>query len=39
MAGDRFMIQAQGEGAPMDDLKAAVASVDPAQLERLKTAG
>ena len=35
LAGTRFMISATGEGASMDDLKAAVQSVDPAKLAGL----
>jgi hypothetical protein len=35
MAGDRFMIEAEGEGVSMDELKAAVSAVDPARLEQL----
>lgn len=39
MVGDRFMLQAEGEGASMDELKAAVAAVGPARLEALAKAG
>ena len=35
MVADRFMVEADGQGADMDDLKAAVAAVGPAKLETL----
>jgi len=35
LVGDRFMVAADGEGASIDDLKAAVAAVGPAKLEAL----
>jgi len=35
LVADRFMVEADGEGADMDDLKAAVAAVGPAKLETL----
>ncbi len=35
LVADRFMVEADGQGADMDDLKAAVAAVGPAKLERL----
>ena len=35
LVGDRFMIAAEGEGASVDDLKAATAAVGPARLEAL----
>lgn len=38
-AADRYMIQAQGEQATMDELKTAVRAVDPARLEKLAKAG
>jgi len=39
MVADRFMVQAKGEGASIDELKAAVAAVGPAKLESLAKAG
>jgi hypothetical protein len=39
MVGDRFMVQAEGEGVDMSDLKAAVGSVNPGRLEALAKAG
>jgi hypothetical protein len=35
MAGDRFMITAEGEGARIEELKAAVMAANPARLEQL----
>jgi hypothetical protein len=35
LIADRFMVQADGQGADMDDLKAAVAAVGPGKLETL----
>lgn len=35
LIGDRFMVEATGEGVTMQELKAAVAAVDPAGLEAL----
>jgi hypothetical protein len=35
LVADRFMVEAEGQGADMDDLKAAVAAVGPAKLETL----
>jgi hypothetical protein len=35
LVADRFMIEADGQGADMDDLKAAVAAIGPAKLETL----
>jgi len=35
LVADRFMVEADGRGADMDDLKAAVAAVGPAKLETL----
>jgi hypothetical protein len=35
LVADRFMVEADGQGADMDDLKAAVAAVGPAKLETL----
>jgi hypothetical protein len=39
MVGDRFMVQAEGEGVDMSDLKAAVGSVNTGRLEALAKAG
>jgi hypothetical protein len=39
MVGDRFMVQAEGEGATMDELKAAVASVPASRLEGMAKGG
>jgi len=39
LAGDRFMIQAQGDNVSMDELKAAVAAVNPGRMERLAKNG
>jgi hypothetical protein len=39
LAGDRFMIQAQGDKVTMNDLKAAVAAVNPVRMEALAKAG
>lgn len=39
LVGERFMVQAEGEGVTMDDLKAAVGSVDARRLEGLAKAG
>lgn len=38
MVGERFMVQAEGDGVTMDELKAAVAAVDPRRLEKLASA-
>ncbi|MDD3836451.1 MAG: Yip1 family protein [Phenylobacterium sp.] len=35
MVGERFMVQAEGDGVSMDELKRAVAAVDPGRLEKL----
>jgi hypothetical protein len=35
LVADRFMVEADGEGADMDDLKAAVGAVGPGKLESL----
>lgn len=35
LVADRFMVEADGEGADMDDLKAAVSAVGPNKLEKL----
>jgi hypothetical protein len=35
LVADRFMVEADGDGADMDDLKAAVSAVGPNKLERL----
>ena len=35
LVADRFMIEADGEGADMDDLKAAIGAVGPNKLEKL----
>jgi len=35
LVADRFMVEADGEGANMDDLKAAVSAVGPNKLEKL----
>jgi hypothetical protein len=39
LIGDRFMVQAEGDGVTMDELKAAVGSVPAARLEGLAKAG
>jgi len=39
LAGDRFMIQAEGDNVTMDELKAAVAAVDPRRVETLARKG
>jgi len=39
LAGDRFMIAAEGTGVSIDELKAAVAAVDPARVETLAKKG
>lgn len=39
LVGDRFMVAAKGDGASMDELKAAAAAVGPARLEALAKAG
>ena len=39
LAGDRFMIQAEGSNVTMDELKAAVAAVNPGRMEQLAKAG
>jgi hypothetical protein len=38
-AGDRFMIAAEGDGVSINDLKAAVAAVNPARVETLAKKG
>ena len=35
LVGERFMVAAEGEGASMDELKAATAAIGPARLEAL----
>ncbi len=39
LAGDRFMIHAVGDNVSVDDLKAAVAAVNPERVEQLAKAG
>lgn len=39
LVGERFMVQANGDGVSMDDLKAAVGAVDQGKLEVLAKAG
>jgi hypothetical protein len=39
LVGERFMVQASGDGVSMDELKAAVEAVGPARLESLAKAG
>jgi hypothetical protein len=39
LAGDRFMIAAEGDGVSINDLKAAVAAVNPARVETLAKKG
>lgn len=39
LAGDRFMIAAEGDGVTVDELKAAVAAVNPARVEGLAKKG
>jgi hypothetical protein len=39
LAGDRFMIAAEGDGVSINDLKAAVAAVNPARVEGLAKKG
>jgi hypothetical protein len=39
MAGDRFMIAAEGDNVSVDELKAAVAAVNPARVEGLAKKG
>jgi hypothetical protein len=39
LAGDRFMIQAEGDNVTMDELKAAVGAVDPRRVETLAKNG
>jgi len=39
LVGERFMVQARGDNVTMDDLKAAVGSVDAGRLEGLAKAG
>ena len=39
LVGDRFMVAAEGNGVSIEDLKAAVASVEPARLEALAKKG
>lgn len=38
LVGERFMVQARGDGVTMDELKAAVGAVDVGRLERLARA-
>lgn len=38
MVGERFMVQAEGDGVTMDELKSAVAAIDARNLERLASA-
>ena len=37
--GDRFMVSAKGNGVNLDQLRAAVSSLDLAKLESMKDAG
>jgi hypothetical protein len=39
MVGERFMVQAEGDGVTIGDLKEAVASVNPQRLEQMAKAG
>lgn len=39
MIGERFMVQAEGEGVTMDELKSAVSAIDAGRLEKLASAG
>jgi len=39
LVGERFMVQAKGDGVTMDELKAAVGAVDAGRLEGLAKAG
>ena len=39
LAGDRFMIQAEGDNVTLEELKAAVAAVNPVRVEQLAKAG
>lgn len=39
LVGDRFMVEAKGDGVTMDELKAAVGSIDAGRLEGLAKAG
>ncbi len=39
LIGERFMVEAKGDGVTMDDLKAAVGAVDAGRLEGLAKAG
>lgn len=39
MVGDRFMVQAEGDGVTIGDLKEAVGSVNPQRLEQMAKAG
>lgn len=38
MIGDRFMVQAEGDGVTMDELKSAVSAIDAGGLEKLASA-
>jgi hypothetical protein len=38
MIGERFMVQAEGDGVGMDELKAAVGAVDARKLEAIAEA-
>jgi hypothetical protein len=38
MVGERFMVQAEGDGVTMDELKSAVAAINPGRLEKLANA-
>jgi hypothetical protein len=38
MVGERFMVQAEGDGVTMDELKSAVAAIDAGRLEKLASA-
>lgn len=38
MIGERFMVQAEGDGVTMDELKSAVAAIDAGRLEKLASA-
>lgn len=39
LVGDRFMVEAEGDGVTMEDLKAAVGAIDQKRLEGLAKAG
>jgi hypothetical protein len=39
LVGQRFMVQAEGDGVTIDELKAAVGAVDFSRLEGLAKAG